>query len=652
MPPAGTASADPARAELPPGFVTLDDLGVIGNLHTAALVSRHGSVDWACLPRFASPSVFARLLDPHRGGHHLVAPREPYRSEQRYRRATCVLETVFDLGDGRRLRVTDLMPVVPDLRPEGAPMILREAVATGGPVPVRTEFAPRFDYARLAPIFRPASDGVVAQADGVQFACAARWRFRAQNGTASAAGVLEDGERLEIELRWGGARPVATPFVDLVRETERFWRGWTHGASVPIHRLARRWHRWVARSEMTLKLLSHADTGAFVAAPTTSVPEWPGGERNWDYRFVWIRDAAFAAQAMLQLGHRAEATAFLRWALSRGDPALELRTVYGAHGETDLAERTLPYLSGLWDSRPVRIGNAAARQFQLDVYGELMDAALLLPSVDPGFLSDHWADLVRLADHVVDVWRLPDRGIWEIRGDPRQYVHSKLMAWVALDRAVRLAATVGTGRSAAAWEREAGRIRSWVRTVGFDPARGSYRQAEGSAATDAANLRIPLVGFLPYDDPSVVGTVRRIQEELAEGPFVYRYRTPDGLRGPEGAFLPASFWLVECLARGGREREAGELWDGTLRAGTRLGLFSEEFDPGRGLRLGNFPQALTHIGVLRAAIALGEAEAHRGRAASDDRPRDATVPRGGSGRTAARAPIGSARRTSRPRPRS
>lgn len=590
------------------GMRTLNDYGVIGNLHTAAVVSRFGGIDWACLPRFAAPSVFGRLVGGPAAGFHLLAPTEPFRSRQEYRPSTCVLDTRFELSHGRRLRVTDLMPVVPRLRPEGAPMILRSARAEGGTVPVEVRFDPRFDYARRPTSFRPVPGGVEAHAGADRMRSTLSWPQRIEDGQAVARGELRDGDRLDVELYWGGSRPVPDPFPELVAMTYRFWLNWAHEPGSPLHRLVHPWHRWVERSELTLKLLAHADTGAFVAAPTTSLPEWPGGARNWDYRYVWIRDAAFTAHTMIELGHYVEARAFLRWALLRvrESPTHHLRVVYGAHGESDLTESTLPQFEGFWNSRPVRIGNAAAEQFQLDIYGEFLNVALLLERVDPEFVSEHWAEVSALADQVVRLWRSPDRGIWEVRGPPRHYVHSKLMAWVALDRAVRIAHRLDGDRRVGAWTREAEEVRRWLETDGYDPESGSFKQASDANHADAANLRIPLVGFLPYDDPRVRATIDRVRKELSSGPFVYRYRAPDGLEGKEGAFLPTSFWMVECLARSGRAAEARAAWKALLRAGTPLDLFSEEYDPARHLALGNFPQALTHLALLRAATALGE----------------------------------------------
>ncbi len=586
----------------------LDDYGLIGNLHTAALVSRKGAIDWACLPRFAAPSVFARLIGGSEGGYSSLAPAEAFRSTQRYRPSSCILETRFELSGGRSLTVTDAMPIVSRHLSEGAPMILRAAHAEGGPVGIEVHFDPRFDYGRRPARYRIIAEGVEASSQQDLLRCATVWPFSLEGGRAVARGTLAESDRLEVELIWGGSRPVTDSFSALVDGAERFWREWVHDSSAPLHRLAHPWHRWVERSELTLKLLAHADTGAFVAAPTTSLPEWPGAGRNWDYRYAWIRDAAFSAQSLLHLNHFSEARAFLRWAVLRvrSDPNRILRVVYGTHGETDLTESTLDHFEGLWGSRPVRIGNAAAEQFQLDIYGELLDAALLLERFDREFVEAEWEDLSGLADQVVRLWRNPDRGIWEVRGPSRQYVHSKLMSWVALDRAVRLGRRVGEVHRLDGWASEAEQIRRWLETDGVDPKTGAFRQSAEVAAPDAANLRIPLVGFLPHDDPRVMATVEQVRRELTDGPFVYRYRDPDGLLGPEGAFLPCSFWMVECLARAGRGSEARAAWEGLLAAATPLDLYSEEFDPQRGLRLGNFPQALSHIGILRATLALGE----------------------------------------------
>ncbi|HEV2429232.1 MAG TPA: glycoside hydrolase family 15 protein, partial [Thermoplasmata archaeon] len=474
--------------------------------------------------------------------------------------------------------------------------------------------APRFDYAASTPELDVVARGVVARHGRERLSLRLPAPPQVSAGRAELTITIEPGRPVPIELTFGGFRSTTPGPIALFRRTERFWSRWVHGPTAPIHRIAGEWHAAVERSELVLKLLSEAGSGAFVAAPTTSLPEWPGGPRNWDYRYVWVRDSAFAAQEMLLLGHPAEARGFLAWVVRRIEAARAsdnpLGVLYGAHGETDLAERELPDLSGFARSRPVRVGNAAASQFQLDVFGEILDAALLLSGLDEGFVRRRLASLLALAEVVAARWREPDQGIWEVRGPPAPYVHSKLMAWVAFDRAARLVEVLRPdGNASDRWRSEADGVRSYLLETAWDPSTGSFPQATGAAVVDAANLRIPHVGFLPYDDPKVLGTVDRVIRELGHGPFVYRYRGSDGLDGPEGTFLPCAFWLVECLARGGRRAEARDRFERLLSSASPLGLLPEEFDPDGFGPLGNFPQSLTHVALLRAAIALGFADA-------------------------------------------
>lgn len=591
----------------------LDDYGLIGDLRTAALVSRSGSVDWWCLPHFASPSVFARLLDWERGGHQSIVPLERHEARQTYLPSTGILDTTFRLSRGRTLRLLDFMPIVapePATRPS---LLVRIVEASGGPVRVGIECAARFDYGRLVPKWRS------LDAEGGYLGTAGPYALRVTSSTPLEVGPdrltahvrLGPSERLAIELAAGQRRPVEEPPSELLRTTEAFWLGWVHRSDAPLHAITSRWHRWVERSEITLKMLSEGDSGAFVAAPTTSLPEWPGGPRNWDYRYVWIRDAAFAAEAFLLLGHDREAASFLRWVIGRLQHRARdgpLRVMHPGRGGLPAEERTIRRLSGYHGSRPVRVGNRAAGQFQLDIYGELLEAAELLSFVDPTLVRESWPAFAALGDEVVARWREPDRGIWEVRGAPAHFVHSKLMAWVALERCIRLARGFGTAERLDVWHAEADALRTSILEKGWDPATNSFVQAFGRTTIDAANLRIPLVGFLPFDDERVTGTIARVERELADGPFVYRYRGPDGLAGPEGAFLPCSFWLVECQARQGRHAVALKNFEGLLETAGPLGLFSEEYGPTLKMPLGNFPQALTHIGLLRAALALGLAQ--------------------------------------------
>ena len=605
---AGTSTAPP----LPPtsGFAPLGDYGAIGDLHTVALVSRGGSIDWACFPRFDSPSVFGALLDPEKGGSAGVLPLEGGRSVQDYVPSTNILETRYRLSEGRTLFITDFMPAPAGRGPLARSHILRILEAIGGPVPVQIWIHPRFQYGR--------SDGRWSRRSPIRWLARAgddRLHVQLPPGATASGGRLEvrptvmPEEPQVVDLAWGGPPLTsASPFRRLVR-TEAYWRDWVHRSDAPLHRIAGRWHMAIERSELLLKLLSNARTGAFVAAPTTSLPEWPGGRRNWDYRFVWIRDAAFTAQAMILLGHRSEARAYLRWVIDRlraAGPKGELRVVYPAIGDTDLKERELPHLRGYRDSRPVRIGNGAHTQFQLDIYGEVLDCALLLLRAgDRPFVRQRWGELRKLVEEVAERWRSPDQGIWEVRGPPQHYVHSKLMAWVALDRAIEITEEIGNPDRTELWHSARDALRKWILTRGVLASKGYFVQRPGSPHVDAANLRIPLVGFLPYEDPRVVATLDAVEAQLTKGPFVWRYRSDDGLEGPEGAFLACSFWRIECLAGVGRSDVAHADWEQLLRVASPLGLYSEQYDPRANEALGNYPQALTHIALLRAALAVG-----------------------------------------------
>jgi GH15 family glucan-1,4-alpha-glucosidase len=588
---------------------SLHDYGMIGNEKTGALVSKDGSVDWACLPRFDSPSVFARLLDPRVGGAHRVAPDAPYESHQQYVPGTNVLVTVFELRRGVSLLVADFMPMGPAASAIGGdPRIVRRMAARGAPVEVTIDADPRLDYARAAPSWSVDGTVAVAAAREDRIAFTSPWPWREGPTGKLATGTVTPGAPQFAQLRWG-APPPATPTPDeLLSVTDAYWRSWISPPEAPMRRVAARWQPWVERSELVLKLLSYADSGVFVAAPTTSLPEWPGGSRNWDYRYVWIRDAAFTAQVFLLLGHVSEARAYVRWAFDRAAQLRddeELRTVYTLDGEAPPAEAELSHLAGYDGSRPVRIGNAAAGQRQLDIYGEILDSAVLLERVDPAFVRDRWPTVERLAHRVVALWRSPDSGMWEARGPPAHHVHSKLMCWVALDRALQLANAFGRTEPVGRWSEEAEAIRSAILTHGFDPRTGAFVRTFDQPQLDASALRIGLTGFLPPTDPRVLGTVAAVERNLAAGGFVRRYDGDDGVGGPEGAFLLCSFWLVEALAKAGQRERALEHWRALLDVAGPLLLFSEEYDPESRRPLGNYPQAFTHIGVLRAALALG-----------------------------------------------
>ncbi len=604
------ASSSVAEKEPPQrGWPSLYDYGVIGNQHTAALVARDGSIDWACFPRFDSPSVFGRLLDRAGGGFHQIAPRAGYVSHQQYVNGTNVLSTLFELRRGLVLAITDFMPVGPLVSAsEGEPRIVRRLIARGGSIDVTITADPRFDYARKAAEWTLEGNLAQAESGADRMAFVSPWPWTRTDQGVTAAGTVAPGAPQFAQVRWGDPPSPEPSPTALLSITDAYWRGWVSPEDAPLRRVAARWHPWVERSELVLKLLSYGDTGVFVAAPTTSLPEWPGGRRNWDYRYVWIRDAAFTAQVFLLLGHVTEARAYVGWAFDRvaalGE-AEEVPVIYSVDGGRPPEEVDLDHLEGYLGSRPIRVGNAAAGQRQLDVYGEILDSALLLERADPAFVRERWPMIERLAQRTTELWAQPDQGIWEFRTEPAHYVHSKLMCWVALDRSVQLAQTFGKNEFVDRWTRVADEVRAAILSRGYNDKLEAFTQAFDRPFLDASTLRIPLTGFLPPNDPRVLRTIEAVVRGLGRGPFLHRYEGDDGLGGPEGAFLLCSFWLVESLAKCGQMDRALSHWRSLLDAAGPLLLFSEQFDPVANFPLGNYPQAFTHIGVLRAALALG-----------------------------------------------
>jgi len=598
----GPGGTDPGAA----AWRDIYDYGAIGNLRTAALVSRFGSVDWACFPHFHSPSVFGRLLDRRRGGYASVTPVGWRETTQRYLPGTNVLTSYFALPGGRQFELTDFMPVTPSFVTESDARIVRRLGVEGGPVDIRVEVEPRFDYGRgSAPAWaREAPTRLVWTRGEDRLTGTAPWPWRREGRAAVAEGTLAPGDEAFVLLDWGDPPAPSDPAV-LLSATARFWRNWVRHPDAPLLRSTHVWRDWVERSELLLKLLSSRETGAFVAAPTTSLPEWPGGPRNWDYRYAWVRDAAFAAQSLLLLGHVREARDYVRWIVGRLSGKGGLATMYRVTGDPVDREEFLDHWEGYDASRPVRVGNAAGDQTQLDIYGEVLDAVEQLAPVDPEFVAQEWPALSKLVAAAADRWRRPDAGIWESRAAPAHYVHSKVMCWVAVDRGSRIAERLGRRARAEAWRRVAATIHRTVLKEGYDEERRAFVQAFDRRWLDASALRIPMTGFLDFNDPRVTSTVRVIERELGKGPFVYRYRAARSLHGPEGAFLLCSFWLVECLARSGERERAVRIFRQLLQAAGPLRLFPEEFDPQRRRPLGNYPQAFTHIGVLRAALAIG-----------------------------------------------
>lgn len=604
-------------------------------MRTAALVSRRGSIDWACLPRFDSPSVFARILDHRRGGHFSVEPRGAYESAQRYEEGTNVLVTEFD-PEGGRLELIDFMPLDPRRHSKAPPEIHRRVSATGADIDVEIVFRPAFDYARRPARIQRRTHGLLAS-DGVEHALAlstgqpVEWSIDPETGTARGLLHLRRGERAWLVLRFDDdeVRPVeAYQSRERLRVTRTAWIDWSSGL-----RYEGAYRAMVERSALLLKLLIHEPTGAIVAAPTTSLPEEVGGERNWDYRFSWLRDSTFTLFSLYALGKFDELDRYMGYLkkVCRKESDF-LQIMYGVGGELRLDEQVLDHLEGYRGSAPVRIGNGAVDQIQTDVYGEVLDSIHIWRRKHD-MTEGTWKLAVRLADWVARNWRRPDSGPWEVRTEPRHFVFSKLMCWVALDRAIRAAEELGLENDGGAdvehWRAERAAVRADILEHGWDEEVGAFVQSYGSRDLDAANLVIPIVRFLPADDPRVVSTVERIRAPVEEGGLshaetglVYRYLSADGVRdeaGGEGAFCVNTFQLAQVLAMQGKIDDAVEVFESVLRHASPTGLLAEEIDPESGEMLGNYPQAYSHIGLINAAHVIGRLQ-------RDAEPEDAMLP--------------------------
>ena len=587
------------------------DYALLSDCHSTALVSRAGSVDWCCFHRADSHPVFGRLLDWDRGGHCEIAPAGPAEVRRRYLPGTNVLETRF-LTDRGELTVTDCLAVRPESTdPDPLHQLLRLIRCETGSVTVEVDLRPRFDFGLTVPrldLGSPTEGVVLGGADAliVQSSfdleqvelCGVVARLTLSAGDEGFLAITHvEPHLIEIApLDLGTAR-------ERVTETARWWDEWSDGCSYQGP-----WREQVLRSALVLKGLTNAPTGALVAAATTSLPEHIGGSRNWDYRYTWLRDSAMNLYALFRLGYTDEAHAFMGWlARTTAGHAGDLQPVYGVGGERLLPEVELTALAGYRDSRPVRIGNAAAGQLQLDVYGELADTAWLYHR-HGGTIDDAlWELLTGIVEVIAERWADPDAGMWEVRDGGHQFVSSKVMTWVAVDRAIRLADQLDLPADLPAWRELAQQIRDSVEAHGVDPVDGAFRRAYGEDGTDAANLLIPLVRFLPPDDPRVRATVRRVQTELTVDGLVHRYCRPDGLPGEEGAFLLCSFWLADNLALIGEVDEATELFQHLLGYANDVGLLPEQIDSVTGAGLGNFPQAFSHLGLINAAYNLDRA---------------------------------------------
>jgi GH15 family glucan-1,4-alpha-glucosidase len=596
---------------------SISDYALLGDLHTAALVHRNGSLDWLCLPRFDSPSTFGALLDPTAGSWSLC-PDDPRAEPSRcYEEDTLVLTTTWT-GPSGSARVIDLMP------PRGdACDVVRIVEGLSGEMGFTSILTPRFDYGTIEPWLSSApvghDEGVRSQSrarlwavggpDALWLDPPAAGATRAEPGRAVTTLTVKPGQRLGFVLTYSPSYAPAPPRIDpeaALADTCAFWRTWIGPCQD-----AGPWHEPVRRSLITLKALTFAPSGGIVAAPTTSLPEDLGGVRNWDYRYCWLRDAAFTLQALLGSGYVEEAKAWREWLVRAvaGDPA-KLQIMYGIDGRRRLTEVELGWLSGFADSRPVRLGNGAARQHQLDVWGEVLDALHQARHAGLQSADSAWQVQLGLMDYLEGNWDHPDASLWEVRGPQRHFVHSKVLAWVGVDRMVRtLEAQPSLPGALSRWQVLRENIHASVCQNGFDADRNTFTQAYDVTSVDAALLLIPRVGFLPWMDPRVVGTVQAVEHELRDGPFVQRYRTHgavDGLPGTEGAFLACSFWLVDALAGTGRTDESREMFIQLLALRNDLGLLAEEWDIARGCQVGNFPQAFSHVGLINSARVLTE----------------------------------------------
>jgi GH15 family glucan-1,4-alpha-glucosidase len=585
----------------------IEDYGLIGDLQTAALVGKNGSIDWACFPRFDSPACFANLLGEPEHGRWSVAPRaDGWVADRRYRDGTLVLETDWETDHGA-VRVIDFMPPR-----DKAPDIVRIVEGVRGRVEMTSELVIRFDYGSIVPWVRRVPGGhlAVAGPDGLCFRTPVQ--NRGENFRTIGDFFVKEGDRVPFVLTWYPSHQRPPKTVDAeqaLHDTEDFWGEWQR-----ICTYEGEWSKEVNDSLRVLKALTYAPTGGIVAAPTTSLPEQIGGVRNWDYRYCWLRDATLTLLAFLNAGYVDEARAWRVWLLraAAGDPAA-LQIMYGVAGERRLTEFEVDWLPGYESSRPVRVGNAAAKQFQLDVYGEVLDALHQGRVHELEASKEAWSMQRGLLTFLEDAWKQPDEGIWEVRGPRRHFTHSKVMAWVAFDRGVQAVERFGRPGPVERWREVRSEIHREVCERGFDPELNAFTQSYGSKRLDASLLVLPLVGFLPPDDERMIGTVTAIERELYRDGFVYRYLTDEesqqieGLPPGEGAFLPCTFWLADNFALQGRLDEARELFERLLGLRNDLGLLAEEWDPATRRQLGNFPQAFTHVALVNTAFNLSRA---------------------------------------------
>ena len=599
----------------PNTYPSIDDYGFIADCHSAALVSRTGTIDWCCMPRIDSSSCFGRILDWEKGGYCRIAPTARYQSRRRYLNQTLVLETTFQTESGQA-RLTDCFTMRRGGEYDPHRQILRVIEGLCGNVEFRLDIVPRFDFGAIKPWvrrYRQDHHIAIGGCDGLLVSGDVAIKMK-QRHDMTATLTVGAGQRRRLSMLHRPPEILDENLVEVpdsdeldhrLQETIEWWQTWSGQGQC-----SGPYADQLQRSAIVLKGLSNAPTGAIVAAPTTSLPEAPGGSRNWDYRFSWIRDSSFTVRSLAQLNYVKEADGFRRFIeRSAAGSAHQLQILYGIGGERRLHEYEIAELAGYRGAKPVRIGNAAESQIQLDAYGELLDLAWHWHCRGRSPDDDYWEFLVELVNKVCDCWQTADCGIWEFRGAPRHFVHSKVMCWAALNYGIKLAADLDRAACVEKWQKAREAVHRAVESKGYDVDRGIFIQAFGYPAMDAALLLLPMAGFIAYDDERMIRTTDAVREELSENGLLRRYSDgDDGMEGREGVFLACSFWLAECLARQGRLDEARQTFQRALAVGNDLGLFAEEFDPATDEMLGNFPQGLTHLSLITAAVALNEIE--------------------------------------------
>lgn len=593
-------------------FKDIEDYGIIGNLETCALVGKDGSIDWLCFPYLESPSVFAAILDVQRGGHFCIRPLIEYESVQSYIKHTNILETKFFSALGEVI-ITDFMEVKGRDDDALVRSIFRKVVCTKGQMQISVNFKPAFNYARKIPTLEILNEGVLAQVNKDELFLQSAIPFNIYENEAQAQASLQGGQTLWFVLQYGHRSILKdVDCKEMLEKVKKHWLGWSERSLYAKVGRGQSWQDIIVRSGLVLKLLANPQTGSIAAAATTSLPERIGGVRNWDYRYAWIRDASFTAQALFHLGHVKESIEFRKWIwdiIDRYDDPSDIKIMYGLHSEMDIQEHMLENLCGYKDSSPVRVGNGAVNQKQLDIFGELLNMVYETTRYGEEITHKRWQNIKAIVDYVCKIWDKKDSGIWEVRGGPQHFVYSKLMCWVAINRALQIAKFKNYQAPLEVWHSKQEEIKDAILQRGFSKKLNSFVQSFDSEVLDATSLLIPLMGLLPINDEKVQGTIQATRDKLmAKDGLIYRYQAEDGLPGAEGHFILCSFWLIKVLALSGKVAEAEKIFLNILEYISPLGLFAEEIDSTTGKQLGNFPQAFSHIGLINSALYLGIAK--------------------------------------------